>query len=60
MTALISADEPARSVSGAEALLTKHSEHRAEIDAREESVTQVTKVGRKLVQQGHYASAEVH
>ena len=52
-------EEPARSVSGAEALISKHSEHKHEIDAREDSVVQVTKVGRKLIQQSHYASAEV-
>lgn len=59
MGALLLADEPARSASGAEALLTKHNEHKAEIDAREDSVAQVTKVGRRLTQQGHYASSEV-
>lgn len=56
---VISTVEPARSVSGAEALLAKHSEYKAEIDAREESVTMVTKAGKKLIQQGHYANTEV-
>ena len=59
MGALISTDEPARSVSGAEALQARHNEQKAEIDAREDSLVQVNKVGRKLIQQGHYASAEV-
>ena len=58
-SAVISTVEPARSVSGAEALLAKHSEYKAEIDAREESVAAVTKAGKKLIQQGHYANAEV-
>ena len=58
-SAIISTVEPARSVSGAEALLAKHSEYKAEIDAREESVTMVTKAGKKLIQQGHYANTEV-
>lgn len=58
-SAIISTVEPARSVSGAEALLAKHNEYKAEIDAREESVTMVTKGGKKLIQQGHYASSEV-
>ena len=58
-SAVISTVEPARSVSGAEALLAKHSEYKAEIDAREESVTMVTKAGKKLIQQGHYANTEV-
>ena len=52
-------EEPARSVSGAEALISKHNQHKAEIDTREDSVTQVAKAGRKLIQQSHYASTEV-
>ena len=59
MGALISTEEPARSVSGAEALLAKHNEHKAEVEAREDSVAQVTKVGKRQTQQGHYASTEV-
>ena len=59
MGALISTEEPADSVSGAEALLAKHNEHKAEVDAREESMSQISKNGKKLIQQGHYASAEV-
>ena len=59
MGALISAEEPAHNVSGAEALLAKHNEHKAEVDAREESIAQITKSGKKLIQQGHYASSEV-
>lgn len=58
-SAVISTVEPARSVSGAEALLAKHNEYKAEIDAREESVAMVTKGGKKLIQQGHYANSEV-
>ena len=56
---MISDEEPARSVSEAEALISRHSEHKAEIDARESSVAQVTKSGKKLIQQNHYASTEV-
>ena len=59
MGALLLTEEPARSVTEVEGLLTKHNEHRAEMDAREESVAMVTKGGRKLIQQGHYASTEV-
>ena len=58
-SAVISTVEPARSVSGAEALLAKHNEYKAEIDAREESVAGVNKGGKKLIQQGHYANTEV-
>lgn len=59
MGALISTEEPAHSVSGAEALLVRHNEHKAEVDAREESLAQITKNGKKLIQQNHYASSEV-
>jgi spectrin beta len=60
MEETICSEEPARSVSGAEALISKHNEHRALIDAREESLVQVSKAGRKLTQQSpHYASAEI-
>lgn len=59
MEETICSEEPARSVSGAEALISKHNEHKAEIDARHSSVTQVSKAGRKMIQQNHYASAEV-
>lgn len=59
MGAVLSTEEPARSVTEVEGLLTKHNEYRAEMHAREESVAMVTKVGRKLIQQGHYASTEV-
>ena len=59
MEETICSEEPARSVSGAEALISKHSQHKAEIDTRDESVAQVAKAGRKLIQQSHYASTEV-
>ena len=59
MSAVISAEEPVRGVSGVEALLARHSEHKAEIDARQDTMGQLIKAGRKLIQQGHYSSAEV-
>ena len=60
MEETICSEEPARSVSGAEALISKHNEHKAEIDARQDSMSQVSKAGRKLIQQTHYASTEVY
>ena len=59
MEETICSEEPARSVSGAEALISKHNQHKAEIDTREQSVAQVSKAGRKLIQQSHYATTEV-
>ena len=59
MEETICSEEPARSVSGAEALISKHNEYKAEIDARQDSMMQISKAGRKLIQQTHYASTEV-
>lgn len=59
MKAIISADELAKDVAGAEALLERHQEHRGEIDAREDSFIATTEAGKQLLDKGHYASDEV-
>ncbi|XP_074042234.1 alpha Spectrin isoform X2 [Leptinotarsa decemlineata] len=59
MKAIISADELAKDVAGAEALLERHQEHRGEIDAREDSFIATTEAGKLLLENGHYASDEV-
>lgn len=59
MKAIISADELAKDVAGAEALLERHQEHRGEIDAREDSFASTTAAGLNLLEKGHYASDEV-
>lgn len=59
MKAIISADELAKDVAGAEALLERHQEHRGEIDAREDSFAATTEAGKLLLDKGHYASDEV-
>lgn len=59
MKAIISADELAKDVAGAEALLERHQEHKGEIDAREDSFKLTTEAGRQLLQREHYAAAEV-
>ncbi|KAH9498947.1 hypothetical protein Btru_004017 [Bulinus truncatus] len=59
MKAIISADELAKDVSGAEALLDRHNEHKGEIDAREDSFQSATKAGTRLVESNHFASDEV-
>ena len=46
MKETICSEEPARSVSGAEALISKHNEHKAEIDARQASMMQIFKDGK--------------
>ncbi|XP_055377124.1 spectrin alpha chain isoform X3 [Condylostylus longicornis] len=59
MKAIISADELAKDVAGAEALLERHQEHKGEIDAREDSFKLTTEAGRKLLDREHYAAAEI-
>lgn len=59
MKAVISADELAKDVAGAEALLERHQEHKSEIDAREDSFQLTTEAGRQLLERQHYAAAEV-
>lgn len=52
MKAVISADELAKDVAGAEALLESHQEHKGEIDARMDSFEGATEAGKILVDQG--------
>lgn len=51
MKAIISADELAKDVAGAEALLERHQEHRGEIDAREDSFRLTADAGQQLLEQ---------
>lgn len=51
MKAIISADELAKDVAGAEALLERHQEHRGEIDAREDSFRATADAGQQLLNQ---------
>ncbi|XP_069695866.1 spectrin alpha chain isoform X1 [Periplaneta americana] len=59
MKAIISADELAKDVAGAEALLERHQEHKGEIDAREDSFRATAEAGQLLLDREHYASEEV-
>ena len=59
MVAVLQTDELPQDVSGAEAVLLSHLEHKAEIEAREASFTAFQKQGESLVQAGHYASKGV-
>jgi len=59
MKAVIGADELAKDVNGAEALLERHAEHRSEIDAREDSFRATAEAGQILRDSNHYASDEV-
>ena len=57
--AVISADELAKDVNGAEALLERHAEHKSEIDAREDSFRATAEAGKILLDNNHYASDDV-
>jgi len=59
MKTLVSSDELANDVTGAEALLERHQEHRTEIDARTATFQAFEYFGHQLVQSGHYASPEI-
>ncbi|KAL1139006.1 hypothetical protein AAG570_009067 [Ranatra chinensis] len=59
MKAIISADELAKDVAGAEALFERHHEHKGEIDAREDSFRSTAESGELLLERNHYAAAEV-
>ncbi|XP_052259701.1 spectrin alpha chain-like isoform X3 [Dreissena polymorpha] len=59
MKAIISADDLAKDVAGAEALLERHQEHKGEIDAREDSYKSTMEAGKRLVETNHYAAEEV-
>ncbi|KAH9498945.1 hypothetical protein Btru_003975 [Bulinus truncatus] len=59
MMALVSSDELARDVTGAEALLERHQEHRTEMDARAGTFQAFELLGQQLLQNQHYASDDV-
>merc|ERR1711981_143667 len=59
MKQVIGADELAKDVNGAEALLERHAEHKSEIDAREDSFRATAEAGQMLLDSGHYAAEEV-
>ena len=50
--AVISQDELAKDVNGAEALLERHAEHKSEIDAREDSFRATAEAGQMLLDSG--------
>uniref|UniRef100_A0A671XUY3 Spectrin alpha chain, non-erythrocytic 1 n=1 Tax=Sparus aurata TaxID=8175 RepID=A0A671XUY3_SPAAU len=56
---LVSSEELAKDVTGAEALLERHQEHRTEIDARAGTFHAFEQFGQQLLVRGHYASPEI-
>ncbi|KOB75710.1 Alpha Spectrin, partial [Operophtera brumata] len=59
MRALIAADDLAKDVPGAEALLERHQEHKGEMDARSDVIRACAAGGEALLDSGHRASSEV-
>ena len=59
MKGLIESDELATDVTGAEALLERHQEHRTEIDARAGTFQAFELFGQQLLQANHFASIDV-
>ncbi|BET01245.1 Spectrin [Nesidiocoris tenuis] len=57
--AKVTSPELAQDVPGGEALISRHMEHRAEINSREESFVRFYSTGHTLVQQGHFLSGEI-
>ncbi|XP_049884519.1 spectrin alpha chain isoform X2 [Pectinophora gossypiella] len=57
--ALIAADDLAKDVPGAEALLERHQEHKGEMDARSDVIRGCAAAGQALVEGGHRAAGEV-
>lgn len=56
---LVSSDELAVDVTGAEALLERHQEHRTEMDARAGTFQAFDMFGKQLLESQHYASVEI-
>ncbi|CAH1792768.1 unnamed protein product [Owenia fusiformis] len=59
MMALITTDNLAQDVPGAEALITKNKEHKAEIDAHMDAFSRFTETGKKLIANKHFLSDEI-
>jgi spectrin alpha len=59
MKGLIGSEELATDVTGAEALLERHQEHRSEIDARAGTFQAFDLFGQQLLQTNHFASMEI-
>ena len=50
MSAVMSADELAKDVNGAEALIERHSEHKSELESRDDSLTKTLRNGQDLAE----------
>ena len=57
--ALVVADELAKDVAGAEAIIQRHKERKEEIDAQDDSFKASSQFGQNLISSGHYESEQV-
>ena len=56
---MITSEEAAKDLATAEAVLARHGEHKAEIDARENTFKTFHEMGKGLISKKHFASEEV-
>ena len=59
MKALVLADELAKDVAGAEAIIQRHNERKEEIVAQDDSFKASSQFGQSLISSGHYESEQV-
>ncbi|XP_075227745.1 spectrin beta chain, non-erythrocytic 5 kst isoform X2 [Lycorma delicatula] len=59
MIAKVTSAELAHDVSGAELLISRHLEHRAEINSRSDAFTDFYATGNTLIKQGHFLANEI-
>eukprot|EP00058_Branchiostoma_floridae_P024804 XP_002610294.1 hypothetical protein BRAFLDRAFT_93030 [Branchiostoma floridae] len=59
MKAIISRPEEAKDVSGVEAIIARHVEHRAEIDGQLDNFEKFVQAGQALIDKGHFLAGEV-
>ncbi|KAI8480573.1 Spectrin beta chain, non-erythrocytic 5 [Branchiostoma belcheri] len=58
MKAIISRPEEAKDVSGVEAIIARHVEHRAEIDGQLDNFEKFVQAGQALIDKGHFLAGE--
>ena len=59
MQAIITADELAHDLPGAEAMMVRYKEHNAEVESRQEAFDKFRHTGRSFIANGHFLSKEV-
>ncbi|CAL1542371.1 unnamed protein product [Lymnaea stagnalis] len=59
MMAIIMADELAHDLPGAEAMITRYKEHKAEVDSRKEAFNKFHQTGKAFISRGHFLSEEI-